>query len=335
VSRTGSAGRILARSLAVAVVASGALVLRMTAAHADGQICYAEQTDGASGGVSYHVHCRERNGGGGGGAGGGGGGGAPEADTCKLAEQRAADAANPRGAPLARWCDDEHPETQCWLFDQVFPEDVGADSIAKVKDVKPPASAGEVFCANLHFADPGGATVVINNVQSPRQLIDRANDAYGNLRPPPAKVTTSPGSPSVVQLDTWYWLDDNTFGPAPITGTSADGMVAIATRTTSDWTPGDGAGTIECQGAGVQYAAGRTSDCTHVYTKSSSGGPMSDAKGNAAYRGTVVRNYTVRYEFFGVPVIVPGARLTFSSNPDAFPISVAEVQTANSSNFAR
>jgi hypothetical protein len=226
---------------------------------------------------------------------------------------------------LARWCDDEFPQVQCWLLAE--PYDAEPAELAKYADLKPPATVAEIFCANLQIADEGGFTLVINNVVNARPLLDRAIDAYGNLRPPAPGIETSPGSPSVVQLDTWFWLDANTFRET--VGTPADGMVAIATPTNTTWEPGDGTGTIDCAGAGTVYATGATSTCTHTYRKASfSPQPTVDGKGYPAYQATVTRSYVVRYEFFGVPVIVPGARLDFAVTTP-FPIAVAEVQTVN------
>ena len=42
----------------------------------------------------------------------------------------------------------------------------------------------------------------------------------------------------------------------------------------------------------------------------------------------VTRTYTVRYEFFGQPVVVPGARLDFAVTTQ-FPLAVQEVQVEN------
>jgi hypothetical protein len=312
--------------LVVAAVAAGAIGVGALPAQADGRFCYAKEVPGVSGGVSYYVRCVQTYDGRPG-AGGGGGGG-PVEDTCNLAKALATDAKMPaasRAMILGRWCEGR---SQCWALDQ--PYDASPAELAPYARLQPPASVVEVFCADGFIADMGGYTLAIGGVQTPRQLLARADDAYGNLRPPATVPQTSPGTPAVVQLDTWFWLPLADFNPAvPVRGSSADGMVAIATARSTAWDPGDGTGLIGCAGAGTPYVAGTSSDCTHIYRRASfSPQPATDPKGNPAYLASVTRGYRVRYEFFGVPVVVPGARLQFSVQTQ-FPVAVQEVQAEN------
>jgi hypothetical protein len=316
---------LVARLLVPTAVATAIVAGLGAPAQADGgQLCYAKEVPGVSGGVSYYVRCVTVYSRGPGGSVGSGGGGVP-ADTCGLAKALAADAKVGGGTVLGRWCEGT---TQCWALDK--PYDASPAELAPYGKLKPPAYVLEVFCADLGMPDAGGYTLSIGGVQTPRQLLARATDAYGNLRAPAVVPRTSPGSPSVVQLDTWFWLPLAAFNPAvPLRGSSADGMVAIATAQDTTWDPGDGSATIVCAGAGVPYAAGASSDCTHVYRKASfSPQPTTDAKGNPAYQASITRAYGVRYEFYGVPVTVPGARLQFSVQTP-FPVAVQEVQAEN------
>ena len=300
--------------LAVAGVA-GQVATAGPAAADGGRVCYAQEVGGISGGVSYHVTCVDTVSRGGGGQGGGGGGGSVP-DTCGLAKWLTT--AEAVGDVTPAWCEGA---SLCQLHDPPTEADPG--DLAKYGKLTPPARVIEVFCAELDMGDAGGFTLAIGGVQTPRQLLARADDAYGNLRAPKADVHTSPESPAVIRLDTWFWLGAASF--REIRGSSADGMVAIATPQDTTWDPGDGSGSITCAGAGTPNAGG----CQHTYTRASfPPRPTTDAKGNPAYAATVTRTYTVRYEFFGQPVVVPGSRLDFAVTTQ-FPLAVQEVQVEN------
>lgn len=253
------------------------------AAAVGGRVCYAQEVGGISGGVSYHVTCVSTATRPGDQDGGGGGGGGPIPDTCGLAKWlKTAEAV---GDVYPAWC--EGPSL-CQLHDP--PTEADASDLARFGKLQPPATVIEVFCAELDMGDAGGFTLAIRGVQTPRQLLARADDAYGNLRAPAADVHTSPESPAVIRLDTWSWLGAASF--QELRGSSADGMVAIATPQDTTWDPGDGAGTITCAGAGTPNAGGGT----HTYTRASfPPRPTADAKGDPAYAATVTRTYTVRY----------------------------------------
>lgn len=286
------------------------------AAAAGGRVCYAQEVGGISGGVSYHVTCVTTASRPGDESGGGGGGSGPIPDTCGLAKWlKTAEAV---GDVMPAWCEGN---SLCQLHDPPTEADDG--DLTRYGKLQPPAHVIEVFCAELDMGDAGGFTLAIGGVQTPRQLLARADDAYGNLRAPAADVHTSPESPAVIRLDTWFWLGAASF--QELRGSSADGMVAIATPQNTTWDPGDGSGAITCAGAGTPNAGG----CTHTYAKASfPPRPTADAKGNPAYAATVTRTYTVRYEFFGQPVVVPGARLDFAVVTQ-FPLAVQEVQVEN------
>lgn len=308
------------RLLVAAALVVAAQWVTTGVAEAAGQVCYAQEVSGVSGGISYHVRCVTASTRPGDSTGGGSdGGGTPPPDTCKLAEFQKTEAAI--GTYYPAWCEGT---SRCIIHDP--PTESDASTVAQYAKLKPPASVIEIFCADAFLADAGGWTLAIGGVQTPRQLIVRADDAYGNLAPPPPDIHTNPGTPSVVRLATWFWLGPASFGE--VRGSSADGMVAIATPRSTTWNPGDGSGAIECAGAGAPYGTG-AGDCTHIYTKASfAPQPATDAKGNPAYAAVVTRTYDVRYEFYGQPVVVPGARLDFATQT-TFPLAVAEVQAEN------
>lgn len=146
-----------------------------------------------------------------------------------------------------------------------------------------------------------------------RPLIVQAQEAFGNLDRPVGTVKHSPADKAVVRLETWLWLEPGSFGP--ITGSSAEGLVAVAEPDTTLWRTGDGR-TQACPGGGVDYdnrASGGT-PCTHTYVRAS-----------AAYHAAVTRRWTVHYEVGGAPVDIPGAPDTLTADT-AFDLAVVEAQ---------
>lgn len=156
--------------------------------------------------------------------------------------------------------------------------------------------------------------LILTGGAQPRPLIVQAQEAFGNLRPPAAGIEHSPTTRAVVGLDTWFWLAPGTFGQQQ--GSSAEGLLAIATPTTTEWDPGDGTGVITCAGAGQPYGGTEAADgaCTHRY------GAMSPE-----YNGQVTRHWTVRYVNNGAPVDIPGADLALDVTTP-FNITVVETQ---------
>ena len=157
--------------------------------------------------------------------------------------------------------------------------------------------------------------LILSGGAQPRPLIVQAMEAYGNLAPPAAAVQHSPNTDAVVGLDTWFWLDPATFTEEQ--GSSAEGLLAIATPDHTEWDPGAGSGTLTCAGPGRPYAPGADSSdaCTHTYTAMSAG-----------YQGQVTRHWTVRYENNGAPVEIPGAPAELTSPAEPFTLAVVETQ---------
>ncbi len=257
--------REVGRSLLAAVVVLAATVSAVVAAAgpaaaAGGRVCYAQETGGISGGIGYHVSCVQTYGSPGDSTGGSSGSGSLPPDTCKLKEFLKTSAAI--GTFYPAWCEGT---SLCMIHDP--PTEASPAELTRFGTLEPPAHVIETFCADAFIPDAGGYTLAIGGVQTPRQLLARADDAYGNLRPPPADVHTSPSSPAVVRLATYFWLGAASF--REVRGSSADGMVAIATPQSTTWTPGDGGGGIECQRGGVPYSPGAPAECTHTYTRAS------------------------------------------------------------------
>jgi hypothetical protein len=145
-----------------------------------------------------------------------------------------------------------------------------------------------------------------------RPLIVQAQEAFGNLDPPHAEVHHSPTAEAVVHLRTWLWLDPGTF--ARRTGTSAEGLVAVAEPQSTVWDTGDGH-TLTCPDAGADYAnqaAGGT-PCTYIYPRA------------GEFSGTVTRRWAVHYENGGATVDIAGAPDTLVAD-SAFDLTVVETQ---------
>jgi hypothetical protein len=126
------------------------------------------------------------------------------------------------------------------------------------------------FAINL-FADGGTLT--------PQDL---ASQAYARLSPPGLAVGTAPPSHrmGLVGLPEWFWMINRadyktmkqTVGLAGLSATviARPGPLVI--------NPGDGQHSFSCPGPGTPYytsepAASQQSDCTHLYTRPSSGQP--------------------------------------------------------------
>ncbi|HEV7654802.1 MAG TPA: hypothetical protein VGP36_08720 [Mycobacteriales bacterium] len=144
-----------------------------------------------------------------------------------------------------------------------------------------------------------------------RPLIVQAQEAFGRLRTRTGVVQHSPKVNGIVRLDTWFWMDPVTFNR--LTGTSAEGLVAVADPDQTVWDTGDGA-TVTCKGPGTEYAEGRAPTCTHTYTKAS-----------PQYDGNVTRIWAVHYENGGAPIDIPGAPDTLTADTP-WTLAVAEAQ---------
>lgn len=175
-----------------------------------------------------------------------------------------------------------------------------------------PAPPGQTWVREDCFTGPGTAAAValVLSGTVARPLIVQAMEAFGNLDPPAGAVRHSPADKAVVRLETWLWLDGGSFGR--LTGSSAEGLVAVAEPDTTLWRPGDGA-SLTCPGGGGAYGSG-AQGCTHTYTRAS-----------AAYHGSVTRRWVVHYENGGAPVDIPGAPVELTATTD-FALTVVETQ---------
>ena len=87
---------------------------------------------------------------------------------------------------------------------------------------------------------------------------------------PPAAQSNPANNLAVINIPTWYWIDNWT----PLTSSAtAAGVTATVTATPTDvtWNPGDGSKPIVCDGPGVAYNLNRkdaqqSTDCSFTYT---------------------------------------------------------------------
>lgn len=161
-------------------------------------------------------------------------------------------------------------------------------------DYKPPAwntadqHTGEsgawfVFtCSTGNFPGTGGGIVWLPTSGGPIPLpppVALARQAVNQLRLVGPDIATSPpvDGDQLVNVSTWLWLARERWAPMSATASvPGESVTATATPTTVTWELGDGT-TIVCHGPGTPYASGDPSapspDCGHTYLRSSAGMP--------------------------------------------------------------
>jgi hypothetical protein len=186
---------------------------------------------------------------------------------------------------------------------------------------KPPPPASGAWHLLVCFpcatcAGPPGQRWILDGTAA-RPPIVQAREAFGRLAVGTATPEHSPTAKAVVGLATWFWVAPEAF--ALERGTSAEGLVAIATPASTVWDPGDGTGTVTCAGPGRAYTGSEdaTGACTHTYAAMS-----------PDYHGQVTRHWTVRYEDGGAVVDIPGAPLVLDLADD-FDLTVVETQVVD------
>ncbi|MET0931879.1 MAG: hypothetical protein ABWX74_20360 [Aeromicrobium sp.] len=157
--------------------------------------------------------------------------------------------------------------------------------------------------------------------EEPPTLLEQAQTAIGQIVLPTPTINTSPTTRTLVNLDTWVWIDG---AQQRATGSSAFGLVAIATFRGMTVDPGDGTGPFPCPY--VTDSASAERDCAHTYTRASVRGSQS-VDGRPAYGITVNTTYDLTFEVDGAPVTIDGAPLTLDGPPAQAALRVDEVQS--------
>jgi hypothetical protein len=295
--------RLIPALLGALALVAGVLTVQTAAAapaSADSQYCWMQPVQGPNGTISYVKKCRTIHPGEPGGP--GGTGHLPSPADCGL------DKGNPGGTGAgygAFYC---VGSAACTIKDNWVPYAPPTE----------PAPAGHEWKLQLCWPcgtclGPPSNGYVLDGPRA-RPLIIQAQEAFGRLAVTHGEPAHSPKTAAVVGLTTWFWLDPGLFGEER--GTSAEGLVAIATPASTTWDPGDGSGTITCAGPGRPYAGSEDAAgaCTHTYAAMS-----------PDYHGQVTRHWTVRYENNGAPIDIPGADLALDLADD-FDLTVVETQ---------
>ncbi|MDO9457666.1 hypothetical protein [Nocardioides sp.] len=157
----------------------------------------------------------------------------------------------------------------------------------------------------------------------PPTLAEQAQTAIGEIDLALPPVLTSPPERTVVNFPTWFWMDG---GSPELSGSSAFGLVAIATVARINVDPGDGSGGFTCPWVSSEEEA--SSSCTYDYKRDSSRGTATQ-DGRPAYEVGVSADWTVRFELGGNVIDIPGAPTTLDGPTSTTVLRVDQVQSIN------
>lgn len=160
----------------------------------------------------------------------------------------------------------------------------------------------------------------VGQAPQPPLLVDQAREAFGQLAVPKATLVFNPPGRTLVNFDTWFWARGLSGGE--LRGTSAFGLVAIATPGTLLITPDDGSAPLSCAWVTV-----KSDTCSYAYQRSSAGQSARSPSGAPAYQATGEATWTVRFEQNGAPVAIAGAPTVLTGPDLSAAVVVSEVQT--------
>lgn len=248
-------------------------------------------TQEADGGSNYTLHCPGQSGSPDDGAGG------AQEPTCALKSGQeycvgasACWANIPSALPPERWPEETRPSPEAiYTYQSCMPDPTGTLS-------------------GWSWYDPPGPS-----------LAELAQQAYGELATPAFTVGFNPPGRAVVGVPTWFWAQTAQGGQ--ITGSSALGVVAIATPGHLEVDPGDGSPLRRCT-----WSTTASDTCSHEYARSSAREPVGP-DGQRAYVARIRMVYDVRFENYGTPLTLAGLPETLPSVWVEGHVPVAEVQT--------
>lgn len=162
--------------------------------------------------------------------------------------------------------------------------------------------------------------------EKPPSLLEQARTAIDALDFTTPTVGVSPAGRTLVNLDTWFWLD----GVQDEVTATAFTVTARATIRSMTVDPGDGSGPFTCQPVATTAAMAEKS-CLHKYRRSSSRGSAS-VGGRAAYPVTVTTVYGLTFTSGGGTITIDGAPETVDGAPATAAVRVDEVQTLSRPN---
>lgn len=237
--------------------------------------------------------------------------GDPAPPTCDLAGAGGTDYADKNRTPNFCIGDDV-----CFTVDHFPPlemppgEKPNEDSKARV-----------TWCYDGIMGPPGVRRIFWSDDEEP-SLLEQAQTAIGRINLGTPTIEVSPAGRTLVNLDTWFWT---TGQQRTATGSSAFGLVAIATFRSMSVDPGDGTGTFTC--GWTSSAAEAKQSCHHEYRRASVRGTES-VGGRPAYGVRVTAVYDLRFEMDGAPIpLIPGAPVTLNAPAAETAVRVDEVQT--------
>jgi len=174
-----------------------------------------------------------------------------------------------------------------------------------------------------------GAAPVGTPAVDPRSL---ALQAENSIALPHPTLRLDPSGTSVVGLATWFWIDAALWHDESVTATAGQvSATAVARPVAVRWTSGDGA-VVVCRGPGTPYspwlpAAVQSTDCAHVFQRSSAGQPTLDGDPDtAAFVVTATVEWAVTWTAVGAP---GGGALPTLYTSGATLLRVAQVESVN------
>ncbi|MDT0331177.1 hypothetical protein [Nocardiopsis lambiniae] len=126
-------------------------------------------------------------------------------------------------------------------------------------------------------------------------------EAMASFELPEPKIATSPGTDSLVLVNTplWLWVEPEDWDAESVSAQlGSTSLTVSATPARTAWTMGDGS-TVECEGPGTPFdasthdAASASPDCGHVYTSAS------DTAAEGAHTVTVRVLWDTEWSFSG------------------------------------
>ncbi|HEY9408427.1 MAG TPA: hypothetical protein VIP77_02505 [Jiangellaceae bacterium] len=257
-----------------------------------------------------YVNVCDDDGGGGGGDEGGGDGGGNEEPQCYLGRQQIFDYDS-------AYC---KGDLSCYVYAPPPTKEDPSEWPEPPSGTPEDAVYGEEWC----FSQPPEEDVITGPVPvwdddpPPVNWLDQAYQALGQIVVPDFTLTFDPPTRTYINTDTTFWAEGAT--KDDLTGTSALGLVAIATPDRFEVDPGDGSGAKTCP-----VAVAKADACTYMYTHASVDGP-STVDGQPAYVGQARLVYTVRFELNGAPWPVANAPAELPGEWEASDVSVNEIQ---------
>jgi hypothetical protein len=178
--------------------------------------------------------------------------------------------------------------------------------------------------AQMRFGSWEGTPVWVRpgDVGTEPSLVVQARQAVGALRLPRGDLRFSPKGRSFVGLDTWWWMEGLPAGR--VKGSSAFGLLAVATPVGLRVDPGDGSEVLECPFVRTVVVAER--DCASAYARSSASG-TARVGGQPAFVATATPTWRVAFVGSGTPVTIDGFDPVVEGPTVQVPVPVAEIQT--------